>query len=205
MLMRRKPRARGFTLIELLVTVVVLGIVLMLGLPNIAAWLQNTHIRNSAEAMIAGLQFARAEALRRNRQVRFSLVDTLDATCSVAATGRNWVVSIADPTSKCNADASETTDPFILQKRNSQEGSQNAVVNSTTPSVTFTGLGNVSAGILSSAAGAMQISISNPLGGACKTPAGNEPMRCLLVVVGASGSVRMCDPAVTDATDPRRC
>jgi type IV fimbrial biogenesis protein FimT len=197
MLMRRTSRARGFTLIELLVTITVLGIVLMLGLPNIAAWLQNTQIRNSAEAMIAGLQLARAEALRRNRQVRFSLVDALDASCSVAATGRNWVVSIADPTSKCNASASETTDPFILQKRSSEEGSQNAVVSSTVPSVTFTGLG--------SAVGAMQINISNPSGGACKTPAGSEPMRCLQVVVSASGSVRMCDPAVTEDGDPRKC
>lgn len=205
MLKRRQLRARGFTLIELLVTIVVIGIVMMIGLPNIATWLQNTQIRNSAEAMIAGLQLARAEALRRNRQVRFSLVDNLDATCNLAATGRNWVVSIADPTSKCDTAVSETADPFILQKRSSEEGSQNAVVSSTVPAVTFTGLGNVSGGVLSSAAGAMQISISNPSGGACKTPAGNEPMRCLLVVVGASGSVRMCDPAVTDATDPRRC
>jgi hypothetical protein len=30
-------------------------------------------------------------------------------------------------------------------------------------------------------------------------------MRCLRVVVSSSGSVRMCDPAVTDATDPRAC
>ena len=203
--MRRLPRARGFTLIELLVTVVVIGIVMMIGLPNIATWLQNTQIRNSAEAMIAGLQFARAEALRRNRQVRFSLVDNLETTCNITATGRNLVVSIADPTSKCDEVVSETTDPFILQKRSGLEGSQNAVISSTVPSVTFTGLGNVSGGVLSSAAGAMQITVSNPTGGACKTPAGNEPMRCLLVVVGASGSVRMCDPAVTDAADPRRC
>jgi type IV fimbrial biogenesis protein FimT len=205
MLMRRHIRARGFTLIELLVTVTVLALVLMLGLPNISAWLQNTQIRNSAEAMIAGLQFARAEALRRNRPVRFNLVDTMDATCSAATSGQNWVVSMADPTSKCDVEASETLDPFILQKRSSQEGSQNAVVASTASGVTFTGLGNVSGGLLSSAAGAMQISVTNPSGGACRTPTGGEPMRCLLVVVSASGSVRMCDPAVTDATDPRRC
>jgi hypothetical protein len=30
-------------------------------------------------------------------------------------------------------------------------------------------------------------------------------MRCLQINVSASGSVRMCDPAVTDATDPRKC
>jgi len=205
MLTRRQIRARGFTLIELLVTVTVLGLVLMLGLPNLSAWLQNTQIRNSAEAMVAGLQLARAEALRRNRPVRFNLVDTLDASCTVNANGQNWVVSMADPASKCNEESSESVDPFILQKRSSQEGSQNAVIASTTSGVTFTGLGNVSGGLLSSAAGAMQVTVTNPSGGACRTPTGGEPMRCLVVVVSASGSVRMCDPAVTDPTDPRRC
>jgi type IV fimbrial biogenesis protein FimT len=63
--------------------------------------------------------------------------------------------------------------------------------------VTFNGLGSV--------LGAMQINVSNPSGGACRTAAGSEPMRCLQVVVSASGSVRMCDPAVTEDGDPRKC
>ena len=195
MLMRRQSRARGFTLIELLVTITVLGIVLMLGLPNISAWLQNTQIRNSAEATVSGLQLARTEALRRNRLVRFSLVDTLDASCSLIATAGNWVVSMADPSGKCDVDPSDTADPFIVQKRSGQEGSQNAVFNASAASVTFNGLG--------SANGAVQIAVSNPSGGTCQSAAG--PMRCLQLNVSSSGSVRMCDPAVGDAADPRKC
>jgi type IV fimbrial biogenesis protein FimT len=194
MLMRRPCRARGFTLVELLVTITVLGLVLMLGLPNMSAWLQNTQIRNSAEAMVSGLQLARAEALRRNRSVRFNLVNAMDASCSLAAGGPNWVVSMADPSSKCNVDPSDAVDPFIVQKRSSQEGSQNAAINASASSMTFNGLG--------SASGALQIGVSNPSGGACQTAG---PMRCLQVNVSSSGSVRMCDPAVTDAADPRKC
>lgn len=193
--MRRRLRVRGFTLIELLITVAVLGIVLMLGLPNISAWLQNTQIRNSADAMVSGLQLARVEALRRNRSVRFNLVDNLDATCGLAAAGPNWVVSMADPAAKCNVAPSDTVDPFIVQKRSSQEGSQNAALNASGSAVTFNGLG--------SANGALQISVTNPSGGTCQNVAG--PMRCLQVNVSSSGSVRMCDPAVSDATDPRKC
>jgi type IV fimbrial biogenesis protein FimT len=195
MLTRAQPRLRGFSLVELLVVVAVLGLVLMLGLPNISAWLQNTQIRNSAEASISGLQFARGEALRRNRTVRFNLVDTLTASCNLAAAGPNWIVSMADPSSNCGAAPSDTVDPFILQKRSNLEGSPNAVFAASASSVTFNGLG--------AAANTLQIDFSNPGGGACQTAAG--PMRCLRVVVSSSGSVRMCDPAVTDATDPRAC
>lgn len=193
--MRRPIAIRGFTIVELLVTVTVLGIVLMLGLPNLSAWLQNTQIRNSAEATVSGLQLARTEALRRNRQVRFNLVDTLDASCSLVATGSSWVVSMADPTGKCNVDPSDTTDPFVVQKRSGQDGSQNVAISASASTVFFNGLG--------SASGVLQIAVTNPGGGACQSAAG--PMRCLQVNVGSSGSVRMCDPAVTDATDPRKC
>jgi type IV fimbrial biogenesis protein FimT len=196
MLMLAQPRARGFSLVELLVVVAVLALVVMLGLPNISAWLQNTQIRNAAEAAISGLQLARAEALRRNRLVRFSLVDTLDAGCNLAVAGPNWIVSQADPTANCGVDASDTLDPFIVQKRSGQEGSPNVVLAASASSVVFNGLGSI-------AGGALQIDFSNPGGGACQTAAG--PMRCLRVVVSSSGSVRMCDPAVGDATDPRAC
>ena len=117
MLKRREPRTRGFTLVELLVVVAVLALIILLGLPNLSAWLQNTQIRNSAEAAVSGLQLARAEALRRNRIVRFNLVDTLDAGCNLAAAGPSWLVSLSDPSANCNVDPSDTVDPFIVQKR----------------------------------------------------------------------------------------
>ena len=196
MLMLPRPRRRGFSLVELLVVVAVLGIVLMLGLPNVSAWLQNTQIRNAAEAAISGLQLARAEALRRNRIVRFNLVDSLDASCNLAVTGPNWIVSQADPSASCNLDASDTVDPFIVQKRSNQDGSPNVTLAASASSVSFNGLG-------SAVGGTLQVDFMNPGGGSCQTAAG--PMRCLRVVVSSSGSVRMCDPAVTDTTDPRAC
>ena len=64
MLKRREPRTRGFTLVELLVVVAVLALIILLGLPNLSAWLQNTQIRNSAEAAVSGLQLARAGSHR---------------------------------------------------------------------------------------------------------------------------------------------
>jgi len=173
---------------------------IMIALPNMGTWLQNTQIRTSAEAMQAGLQLARAEALKRNTTVRFQLVNSLTSSCALTTSGRNWVVSLADPSGLCNMDASDTVAPQIIQKRSSAEGSPNAVVTATGgSSVVFNGLGRPAAGSLT------EINVTNPNNGACKTAAGNEPMRCLRIAVNAGGAVRMCDPAVNDATDPRKC
>jgi len=196
----RLPAARGFTLVELMITLAVLGMLIMIALPNMGTWLQNTQIRTSAEAMQAGLQLARAEALKRNTTVRFQLVNSLTSSCALTTSGRNWVVSLADPSGLCNMDASDTVAPQIIQKRSSAEGSPNAVVTATGgSSVVFNGLGRPAAGSLT------EINVTNPNNGACKTAAGNEPMRCLRIAVNAGGAVRMCDPAVDDATDPRKC
>jgi type IV fimbrial biogenesis protein FimT len=46
--------------------------------------------------------------------------------------------------------------------------------------------------------------VTNPAGGACKTAGGDEPMRCLNIVVTPGGRVRMCDPSVA-GPDTRAC
>jgi type IV fimbrial biogenesis protein FimT len=201
MLTLRQPRLRGFSLVELMVVVAVLGLVLMFGLPNISAWLQNTQIRSSAEAAISGLQLARGEALRRNRPVRFSLADSLAAGCNLNKAGPNWIVSQLDPSAVCGVAPSDVDAPFIVQKRSGQEGSPNVALLASESSVLFNGLGAASSPALSPQP-PLVIDFSNPAGGACQAAG---PMRCLRVVVSASGSVKMCDPAVTDLSDPRAC
>jgi type IV fimbrial biogenesis protein FimT len=167
------------------------------------------QIRTSAEGVQAGLQLARAEALRRNTQVRFQLVDTLTAACQLSPTGTNWIVSIQDPTGRCdvseidpdpNAPAANRLAPLTIQKRNGADGTPNAVVTAAggATTVTFTGLGRVT-GVLP----ITRIDITNQ-NGACQTVAGGR-MRCLQLQVSSGGDVRMCDPQVTDATDPRFC
>ena len=204
------PLQRGFTLVEVIIAIAVLGILLMVGVPSMSEWLQNSQIRTAAEIMAQGLQAARAEAVRRNTSVRFSLVDTLDASCALSATGQNWIVSRNDPSGQCDsAEIVDFTQPNdtaiaqILQKRLGTEGTPNAQISASddaaaSSSVTFNSLGRVL-----NANGIDTIDVSNPSGGTCKTAAGK--MRCLRVTVSIGGDVRMCDPFITAAGDTRKC
>lgn len=194
---------RGFNLIELMIGIAVLGVLLTLGLPSMSAWLQNAQLRTAAEGVMSGLSLARSEALRRNSTVRFQFTTTLDASCALSTAGKNWVVSQADPTGACNVAPSETAAPQIIQAKASVEGTTNAVITATGgSSYNFNGLGRATgAGNMTS------IDITNPTGGACQGTdgVGGGPMRCLRVQISTGGQVRMCDPAVSAATDPRFC
>jgi type IV fimbrial biogenesis protein FimT len=176
------PVQRGMTLVEIMISLAVLGILLMVALPNFAAWLQNQQLRGATEGSLNGLQIARAEAIRRNVFVQLAL-----------GPGTGWTVS-------------EAASGTVIQSKVHEEGTSNAVV-ATTPGgsskVTFTPLGGVGANTDASAT-ITQLDFTNPSGGNCQ-PSG--PMRCLRVVVTGGGSMKMCDPALPVATppDPRAC
>jgi len=200
-------RPYGFTLIELLIVLAVTALLLFVGLPGMITWIQNMQIRTSAEGLQAGLQLARAEALRRNTLVRFQLVDTLTSACVLSPNGTNWIVSMQDPTGLCdvaeidpdpNAPPATRLAPLAIQKRSGAEATPNAVVAAAggATTLTFNGLGRVTG-----PTPITQIAVSNS-GGPCQ-PAGR--MRCLQLNISSGGQVRMCDPIVTDATDPRFC
>lgn len=199
------------SLVELVVSLVIIGSLLALAAPNYTAWIQNTKIRTTAEAMLNGLQLARTEAVRRNTQIRFYLTDTLTGTCVALTGGTNWVVSFDDPTGLCgNALLNEALDasniavspaPRMIQVRPSSEGSTGVTVLADQASIIFNGLGRVTP----VPGAAININISNPAAGACATVGGGGgPVRCMRVAVSQGGQIRLCDPARA-STDPVGC
>lgn len=198
--MRRSAKSRGFTLVELAVALAVLAILLMLAMPAFGQWLRNQRVRAGAESVLAGLQLAKAEALKRNTTVRFSLVSSLSTGCSLIATSSdvsqwNWVISTVDPVAKsCPAPGDSSG---VIQTRPVSEAGAGAVtINASQPMVFFDGLAR------GSADATLQFSSGGT--GACSSD--SSGVRCLNVVVTApGGEVRLCDPAVTSSDDPRRC
>lgn len=202
MLITRRSQS-GMSLIEALIGLVIMGILIAIGLPNMATWLNNSQIRTAGETILAGLTLARVEAVRRNQIVRFQLVSDLTSGCAITQSGTSWVVSQDDPTGLCDQVPSEATAPRIIQSRSGSEGTPRAVVAAATAgTVYFNGLGRITSP--GGAVNMTQLSISNPTGGTCEHVDGGD-MRCLRIDISIGGEARMCDPAVTDATDPRRC
>lgn len=198
-------RQRGFTLVELIVSIAVLGFLLMAALPSIGTWLDNTRIRNTAEALQQGLQTARNEAIKGNREVSFFLVSltsphTMDDSCALSSASGSWVVSTSSPASECGGN--EQSSPPILASRTAGDAGGRVNVtavsgdDSAATTVTFNGFGR--AIDVGSGSGIARIDVTGPND--------DTTYRPLRLLVTPAGSVRMCDPSesITDG-DPRKC
>ncbi|MFO1380067.1 MAG: GspH/FimT family pseudopilin [Chitinivorax sp.] len=188
---------RGFTLIELIIVMAIVGILFSLALPSYQAWVQNTKIRTAAESILNGLQQARAEAVRRNTNVGLYLVSSLDSACVGDATKGNWIISQQAPDGLCDVAPSDTIVPQIIQKNTQQEGSTNVVTLTSLPaggdSVVFSSLGQSR----NPGTDLTQIDFA----AVSPVAVGSRPLR---ILIGAGGSLKMCDPNAT-SSDPRGC
>lgn len=179
-------RQRGVSLIELMIGIVLIAVLLVTGLPSLSAWLQNRQIRTAADAVLNGLQLARAEAVRRNHNVEFVLGD-----------GAAWRVGCTP--------ADGTNCPASIQERIAGEGTGNATLSlsDTTGTLVFTPFGKVTTATL--AAGETAIFAIGSSRDTCVADGGS--MRCLEVRVSPGGQIRMCDPYLTTTfpNDARAC
>jgi type IV fimbrial biogenesis protein FimT len=185
-----KAPHHGFSLIELMIVIAIFSITLTFGVSSYRIWIQNTHIRNAAESIQNGIQRARAEAVKCNTNVAFTL--------GVAS---SWTITHV---AACGSNAAGST----LESRSGGEGSKNVTV-ATTPStattITFNNLGTIG------------VPPSEPLNADGTAPVTQIDIdidssvmaaadsRNLTVTIGLGGIVRMCDPNLAHGSNPQAC
>ena len=204
--MRHMHRVRGFTLIELVITMAVLAVGLLVAMPSIGVWLDNTRIRSAAEGLQAGLQTARMEAVRRNQSVSFYLVSltngsTMDNSCALSSSSGSWVINTSSPAGKCgNASIlgsraiGSSSSGVKISAGSSSNTSDKTDVGTAATTTTFDGLGRLD-------------TTSSPLNRVRITgPKTDTTYLDLMVIVETGGGVRICDPRSSIQTnDPRKC
>lgn len=196
---------RGFTLLEAMVVVSIITILALVAGPNLSIWLDNTRIRNAADAVQGGLQTARAEAIKRNQNITFWLVSSnaanqLDNTCELSSTSGSWVVSVSSPSKACENSPSTTVSPQIVSTRGIGDSGARVNVNAlqadgatAATSVTFNGFGRVTN--------------TTPISRIDITGVNTDTTyRNLRIAISPAGQIRLCDPNIgNSSTDPRKC
>lgn len=98
----------GFTLYELLVTVMVMGIILSIGVPNFLEFTRNNRMAAASNDLLSALTLARTEAVKRKQPV--TVCASLNAQAAAPACGGTladgWVV-FADEDGDIQIDAGE--------------------------------------------------------------------------------------------------
>jgi len=176
--MKRSPMD-GFGLIESMITIAVLAILISVAVPSYQQMIQNGRTRTIAESFRAGINLARAEAMRRNMKVSLMVVSS---ECTPSSTATNWVVFLGGVCTAGNT----------LQRFDGNSAGTGVTVSSGVETLDFNGLG----WFTTNNAGTT-ISFSNNL------PDGQR--RRLQLNVSSGGQTRLCDPDIASTGDPRYC
>ena len=117
------PRAKflrwqpGFTLIELLVTLSIAAILLTVAVPNFITFVQNSRLATQANDLVAVLNYARSEAVKRNQPITVCS-STTSTSCAGSTTWGTGYIVFADDDGDGAVDGGED----VLQVRQGIEG-----------------------------------------------------------------------------------
>lgn len=105
----RSRSVRGFTLVELMVTVAVLAVILAIGVPSFTGIMHRNRLTASANELVAALQTAKMEAIRRNSRV--VICPTANGTSCSGGSDWSRVIVFAD----LNGNSIVNTDDTLIQ------------------------------------------------------------------------------------------
>ena len=100
----------GFTLYELMITLLIVGVVLSLGIPNMSAYTKNSRMTSTANDLHASFQLARSEASRAKTNI--TICASANSMAADANCGGTWdqgyIVFIDNDGDLLRAGATET-------------------------------------------------------------------------------------------------
>jgi type IV fimbrial biogenesis protein FimT len=89
-----RRRERGFTLVELMVTLIVAAILIGVAIPSFDGVINANRLVSQGNELIAALQSARGEAVKRNTRVIVCRSVNLVRCANTAANWTGWVVGV---------------------------------------------------------------------------------------------------------------
>ena len=87
-----RARARGFTILELMVVSVIIALIFAIAVPSFRDLALGSHLSSTAHNLLASVQFARSEAIKRNATV--SVCASSDGATCAGSGGweQGWIV-----------------------------------------------------------------------------------------------------------------
>ena len=89
-------RRRGFTLIELIIVLAIAGILIAIGVPNLAVFLKNSSRTTRLNDLVTALNYARSEAIKRNTAVLVCSSTDGAACANDPSFDSGWIVRQVD-------------------------------------------------------------------------------------------------------------
>ena len=89
-------RQTGFTLYELLITMLVIGVILTVGIPNFSEFTQNSRLTSTSNDLLSSFQLARSEAARSKSNITICASNnSLDANANCGGTFNDgWIIFV---------------------------------------------------------------------------------------------------------------
>jgi type IV fimbrial biogenesis protein FimT len=92
----KKRHQHGFTLYELLTTIMIVGVVIAIGVPNMAEFTQNSRLTGTSNDMLSSFHIARSEAARSKSNITIcASANSLDPAAACGGTFNDgWIVFV---------------------------------------------------------------------------------------------------------------
>jgi len=103
---KMKAKQSGFTLLEMLIAIALLAVLLSFGIPNFRDFVRNARMAAAANDLLADMNFARSEAIKRRVPVTLCKLNADGDDCDDDddTPFRRWIVFVDDADAADDAD-----------------------------------------------------------------------------------------------------